>query len=265
MTAPPPPSLPLQRRRRPPRRKSCSSAPFPCPHGTSESAATTLTRPTFRGFLRAGQRQYRLAQFPALQGICREIFDSPARNGCAAATKPRFSNGNSLHILCTESMEFDQGLDVSDPASSTCDDGRPEIPAELIEAVCDLIATSDLEQRTSLHDDLRDAASSYLDDKFCPLEPACPKEQRAAIRKLRRSIERVLTDIMDVAPEFQVALGCMNGPNFQDVVETAREAIIQLHRSISTFDAHYRPVKGAPATSSASACRSSCSPPATTA
>ena len=28
-------------------------------------------------------------------------------------------------------MEFDQGLDVSDPASSTCDDGRPEIPAEL--------------------------------------------------------------------------------------------------------------------------------------
>jgi hypothetical protein len=144
-------------------------------------------------------------------------------------------------------MEFDQELDVSNPASSTCDDGRPEIPAELIEAVCDLIATSDLEQRTSLHDDLRDAASSYLDDKFCPLEPACPKEQRAAIRKLRRSIERVLTDLMDVAPEFQVALGCMNGPNFQEVVETAREAIIQLHRSISTFDAHYRPVKGAPA------------------
>jgi len=115
-------------------------------------------------------------------------------------------------------MEFDQGLDVSDPAFSTCDDGRPEIPAELIEAVCDLIATSDLEQRTSLHDDLRDAASTYLDDKFCSLEPACPKEQRAAIRKLRRSIERV-------------GIVKLNGRPFtHEVTARRRSAYLSYHR-----------------------------------
>lgn len=126
---------------------------------------------------------------------------------------------------------------------SACNGDEPRIPTGLIDSVCDVLGLPDNGQRPSLRDELRLVVSTYLRDKV-PIDYASPKAQRALLRKLRRSIERSVVDIMGVAPEYVVALDTVRGHDGDRTLETACEALIKLHESISKFDELYHPPKG---------------------
>jgi hypothetical protein len=131
---------------------------------------------------------------------------------------------------------------VSDPNSSV-HDAAPEASASLINRVCDTLGISTDAGHASLRDELGLIARAYLRNKVPP-EYASAKAQRRALRKLLKSVERSLVDMTAVAAEYVVALDFAREPGGENTLETAREALFQLHLAISRFDERYRPSKG---------------------
>jgi hypothetical protein len=132
-------------------------------------------------------------------------------------------------------------------------DEDPDVPDELIEAVCRILGLPDEEARPAdLPEQLREVAVQYLID--LSLEPfwGTPKEQRAALRKLWSALDDTLDAMLAVAPEYAVALDSLldrerrNGAG-PSIFDRAQQANIDLRHSIARFDAEYQPKRGRPA------------------
>jgi hypothetical protein len=128
-------------------------------------------------------------------------------------------------------------------------DHEPDVPAELVQAACDLLQLTgpydaDVPRR------LRAVAVEYLVD--LSLEPlwGTPKQQRVALRRLQKTLADSLLAMTAVAPEFAVALDSLLDRSRRDAASPifgeARARITELAFAIGRFDAEYRPNKGRP-------------------
>jgi hypothetical protein len=131
------------------------------------------------------------------------------------------------------------------------DDDDPEVPDELIQAACQKMGVTCGSEHTSIRSALREAAAGYLID--LSLEPlwGTPKQQRAAFRKLSKSLVGTLQAMSAIAPEYAVALDGLgdwerSDPPHPPIFSVVRDRILDLAFVVGRFDAEYEPNRGRP-------------------
>lgn len=127
----------------------------------------------------------------------------------------------------------------------------PEVPKELIQAICDALGIDHEPTYANAARELRAVAVDYLVD--LSLEPlwATPKQQRTAIRQLLKLLDGTLAAMRGIAPEYAVALDSLTdrdrGDALRSIFDEAWDRISELANLVDRFDVEYRPNKGRPA------------------
>ena len=123
----------------------------------------------------------------------------------------------------------------------------PVVSDELIDEVMTRLTHNDATHRDELKRGLKRIARVWALNSWCHPYRIEPGEQRAAIRKVAKAANKILDALLDVTPEFQVALSPMLGEEFRsrDCVAEARESLNNLLKAAILFDQAYEPAKGA--------------------
>lgn len=134
---------------------------------------------------------------------------------------------------------------INSPEGGQGDFVEPTVRDELLHEISEQLAIIDNADRETLHARLRQIGLDYLGEKEFAAFLGEPQLQKAAIRRLGRSLDAALDAIDDISPEFWVSvqmLACKK--TSQPVSSDPRETIEHLREAVAEFLANYEPSKG---------------------